>query len=438
MKSAKPNLVVVYRSTASLTPYAGNPRTHSQKQIRQIAESLRKFGWTSPLLTGADGTVIAGHGRLEAAKLLGMSTVPTICLSGLTPTEQRAYLIADNRLAEAAGWDKQLLAIEFSALISEDFDLELTGFDTIEIDGLLSMGGELEQGEELELPAEDQLPVSRRGDLWINGGHRILCGDARDPLSYERLLGDERAQMVFTDPPYNVRIARNVSGLGKVKHREFEMGSGEMSSDQFKLDLLQPSFRQISAFSSRGAIAFVCMDWRHIREVLDAADGVFPELKNLIPWVKTNAGMGTFYRSQHELIFAFKISKGEHINNFGLGEKGRHRSNVWTYAGVNTFRRGRMEELTSHPTVKPLKMVADAILDCSKSYGIILDPFLGSGTTVVAAASVGRRGAGIELDPVFVDLCIRRLEQQTGKPTRLETGETFAEIRKHRLQKKEQ
>lgn len=438
MMSAHPNLEVVYRSTTSLTPYEANPRTHSRKQIHQIADSLRKFGWTNPILINRDGNIIAGHGRLEAAKLLGMAEVPTICLSGLTPNEQRAYLIADNRIAENAGWDKQLLAVEFNALSDLGFDLELTGFDTIEIDGILGFGTEVEEGEELELPAEDQPPVSRLDDLWINGDHRMLCGDGRFQQSHERVLGAERAQMIFTDPPYNVAIAGNISGLGKVVHREFAMGSGEMSSGEFALDLLRPAFRRIAAFSSPGAIAFVCIDWRHIRELLDAADGVFHELKNLITWVKTNAGMGTFYRSQHELIFAFKTSPGEHINNFGLGEKGRHRSNVWTYPGVNTFRRGRMEELASHPTVKPLKMVADAILDCSKPNGIILDPFLGSGTTVVAAASVGRRGAGIELDPHYVDLCIRRLERQTGEPTRLESGESFAEIREIRLNGKEQ
>lgn len=425
------------RQVASLTPYSGNPRTHSRKQIRQIADSLKRFGWTNPILTDADGNVLAGHGRLEAAKLLGMSEVPTICLDGLSAAEKRAYIIADNKIAENAGWDKELLAIEFSALIEDSFDLELTGFSSIEIDGVLGLDDVPQDEEDLELPDERETPVSRPGDLWINGDHRILCGDALDPGAYERLLGRERAQMIFTDPPYNVRIAGNVSGLGKVVHREFAMGSGEMSPGEFTLDLLRPSFRQIAAFSSPGAIAFVCMDWRHIREILDAADGVFPELKNVIVWSKTNASLGTFYRSQYELIFAFKVSRGEHINNFGLGERGRHRSNVWVYAGSNTFRRGRMEELAGHPTVKPVKLVAGAILDCSKPNGIVLDPFLGSGTTVVAAARTGRRGRGIELDPLYLDLCVRRLEQQTGEVTRLESGETFSEVRDRRLNSRE-
>jgi DNA modification methylase len=433
MKNQQPQLQVVYRSTVTLTPYVGNPRTHSAQQIRKIADSLRSFGWTNPILVDAQGIVIAGHGRLESAKLLGMSEVPTICLTGLSPAEQRAYVIADNRIAEASGWDRELLAIEFNALVEEGFDLELTGFDTIEIDGLLGFDDEGAPDEDLELPSVNDAPVTLPGDLWINGNHRIICGDARDVANYERLLGAERAQMVFTDPPFNVVIAGNVSGLGKVVHREFAVGSGEMSPGEFTLDLLRPAFRRIAAFSSPGAIAFLCMDWRHIRELLDAADGVFAELKNLITWVKTNAGMGTFYRSQHELIFAFKTSKGEHLNNFGLGGQGRHRSNVWTYPGVNTFRKGRMQELTGHPTVKPLKMVSDAILDCSKPGGIILDPFLGSGTTLVAAARTGRRGAGIELDPLYVDLCIHRLEQQTGEHTCHENGKTFAEVRERRL-----
>jgi DNA modification methylase len=439
MSIKKRELEVQYRATSSLTPYTNNPRRHSKPQIRQIAESFKSFGWTNPILVDGEGNVIAGHGRLEAAKLLGITEVPTICLSGLTPAEKRAYIIADNKIAENAGWDKNLLSVEFNALVEESFCLELTGFETIEIDEILGLDqitSDDAEDEDLELPDPAEPPVTQRSDLWINGDHRLLCGDGRFSNNHERLLGKDRAQMVFTDPPYNVAIPGNVSGLGKIVHRDFAFGSGEMSPGEFAFDLLRPAFRQIATFSQAGAIAFICMDWRHIRELQDAADGVFAELKNLIIFAKTNAGMGTFYRSQHELIFAFKITKGEHINNFGLGEKGRHRSNLWTYAGVNTFRKGRMEELASHPCVKPLKLVADAILDCSRPRGIILDPFLGSGTTLVAAAKTGRRGAGIELDPIYVDLCIRRLEQQTGQPTYLESGETFAAVRERRLNQK--
>jgi len=425
---------IVARPVTGLIPYATNARRHSRKQIRQIADSLKRFGWTNPILIDADGNILAGHGRLEAAKLLGMSEVPTICLAGLSAAERRAYIIADNKIAENAGWDKALLAIEFNALIQEGFDLELTGFDTIEIDELLGFDTADQAEERIELPAVDEVAISRPGDLWFNGEHRILCGNALEADSYERLLGGERAQMLFSDPPYNVPIAGNVSGLGKTIHREFAMASGELSPVAFTLNFLRPAFRQMAAFSEPGAIAFICNDWRHAREVLDAAEGVFAELKNLIVWSKTNAGMGSFYRSQHEFIFAFKVGRGEHINNFGLGEQGRHRSNIWVYPGANTFRKGRMKDLADHPTVKPTKLVVDAILDCSRPGGVILDPFLGSGTTLVAAARAGRRGFGIELDPLYVDCSIRRLEAQTGNPTTLETGETFAQVRERRLQ----
>jgi DNA modification methylase len=424
------------RPVHALMPYPGNPRTHSRKQIRQIAASLKRFDWTNPILVDDHGNVIAGHGRLEAAKLLGMTEVPTICLGGLTEAEKRAYIIADNKIAENAGWDKELLATEFSGLIKGHFEIELTGFDTIEIDTILGHDNGEASEEELELPDDAAVPVSRPGDVWISGKHSALCADGRLRASFEKLLGQDRAQLVFSDPPYNVRIAGNVSGLGRVTHGEFLMASGEMSSADFAHTFLRPAFRRIAEFSEAGAIAFICMDWRHIRELLDAADGVLHELKNLIVWSKTNAGMGSFYRSQHELIFAFKVSPGEQINNFGLGEGGRHRTNVWTYAGVNTFRGGRMQDLAGHPSVKPIRLVADAILDCSRPGGIILDPFLGSGTTLVAAARTGRIGRGIELDPKYVDLSVRRLEAETGESAHLFSGETFAEVAARRLAEK--
>lgn len=430
------DLQTVWQNIERLTPYSGNARRHTRKQIHQISDSLRRFGWTNPILVDEQGNILAGHGRLEAARLLGATEVPTICLSGMTPAEQRAYIIADNKIAENAGWDRELLAIEFGALIDDGFEVELTGFDSIEIDGLLGHDFTGDEEEGVEVPSPGTQPVSRVGDMWICGEHRILCGDAREVADYERLLGRGRAQLVFTDPPYNVR-ADAISGLGKVVHGSFVVGSGELSPAEFTHGLLRPAFRHIAALSDAGAIAFVCLDWRHIREFLDAADGVFAELKNLIVWSKSNAGMGSFYRSQHELILAFKVSRGEHINNFMLGEGGRHRSNLWIYEGANTFRKGRMEDLAAHPTVKPTKLVHDAILDCSKAGGIILDPFLGSGTTVAAAARAGRVGRGIELDPAYVDVCVRRLEQETGDTVHLESGETFAQIRSRRLNSKE-
>jgi len=418
-----------------LSPYANNPRTHSKQQIRQIADSLKTFGWTNPILADDEGIVIAGHGRLLAAEYLGMTEVPVIRLNGMTEAQKRAYVIADNRLAEKAGWDEEILAAEFEFLAEYDldFDIELTGFDTGEIDVLLGAGQEQPCEEQVELPDLAQPPVSRMGDLWQIGPHRILCGNALDENDWKKLLGDNRVQMVFTDPPYNVAIAGNVSGLGKAQHREFAMASGEMTHDEF-VDFLHQAFALQKMFSADRSIHYICMDWRHLVEVQTAADGVFSELKNLCVWVKTNAGMGSFYRSQHEMVFVFKAGQGAHINNFGLGEKGRHRSNVWSYAGANTFRPGRTEDLAAHPTVKPVQMVADAIMDCSTRNGLVMDGFAGSGTTLVAAHRTGRRAAGIEIDPAYCDLSVKRLEQETGAQATLAgSGELFADVAARRL-----
>ncbi len=427
------NTKVPRQAISSLKPYANNPRTHSKKQIRQIADSIEEFGWTNPVLIGADNGVIAGHGRIAAAKLLGMSDVPVMRIDHLTDAQRRAYIIADNKLAENAGWDEELLSIELQALSDLDinFDIELTGFEMGEIDVLLGADAPTEP-EVVPAPTTDRPPVSRTGDLWYVGPHRLYCGDALDPLSWHALLQGDGAQMAFCDPPYNVPIAGHVSGLGKARHREFAMASGEMTQDGFTA-FLRSAFRNLADISQDGAIHFICMDWRHMREVLDGAEGIYTELKNLCVWGKTNAGMGSFYRSQHELVFAFKAGTASHINNFKLGEAGRHRSNLWTYAGANTFREGRMEDLDAHPTVKPVRMVADAILDCSKRGGLIVDAFAGSGTTLIAAAQTGRIGAGIEIDPHYADLIIRRLEAETGETAiHAETLDSFAETERLR------
>lgn len=421
------------RPVGDLKPYANNPRTHSKRQIRQIADSIREFGWTNPVLIDAEGGVIAGHGRIAAAKLLGITNVPVLWLEHMNEAQKRAYIIADNKLAENAGWDTNLLAIELQGLLDLriDFDIELTGFETGEIDVLLTPETASEP-EPVPLPETDQPAVSRHGDLWLIGKHRLLCGDALNRDDWRVLMDQDKAQMIFIDPPYNVPIAGHVSGLGAVKHREFAMASGEMSQDAFT-GFLRGSFRNLAAFSEDGAIHFVCMDWRHMREVLDAANGICGELKNLCVWAKTNAGMGSFYRSQHELVFAFKHGTAPHINNFGLGDKGRHRSNLWTYAGANTFRAGRMDDLKAHPTVKPTEMVADAIMDCSERGGIVADAFAGSGTTLLAAAGTGRVGFGMEIDPHYADLIVRRLQDATGETAiHADSFESFVAIEAQR------
>jgi hypothetical protein len=420
-----------------LTPYKGNARTHSRKQIRQIADSIRRFGFTNPVLVDDSSQIIAGHGRVEAAKLLGLNEVPTLRLSHLSETEKRAYVLADNRLAEKAGWDREILAIELQALIDLDFEVELTGFEPGQIEVFLedADGARAEAaGPEDKVP--EPLPgptVSQPSDLWLLGKHRIVCGDALGDAAYELLLDGEKAEFVFTDPPYNVPVDGHVCGRGRIRHREFAMASGEMTPEAFT-GFLQAVFRHLVARTGDGSIHDICIDWRHVAEMMAAGNEVYSELKNLCVWSKTNAGMGSFYRSRHELIFVWKAGAAPHVNNVELGRHGRNRSNVWEYPGISTMRAGRLEELAMHPTVKPVALVVDAIKDCSRRNGIILDPFLGSGTTVIAAERTGRRARGIEIDPAYVDIAIRRWQTYTGKTASMaESGQPFDEIEEERV-----
>jgi 16S rRNA G966 N2-methylase RsmD len=421
------------RTIASLTLRRGNPRTHSEKQIRQIADSIETFGFTNPVLIDSSGTVIAGHGRVRAAKLLGMQAVPTLRLEHLTEAQIRAYVIADNKLAENAGWDRDLLSIELQELAELDlgFDLEVIGFETAEIDLLIGDAASSEAPDPADTVAEidpEATVVSRPGDLWSIGRHQLLCGDATDAAAYARLMDGRKARMVFVDPPYNVPIEGHVSGLGRVQHAEFAMASGEMTETEF-VAFLETTLGHHAGSSADGAIHFVCMDWRHTGELLAAGRRVYGELKNVCVWVKTNAGMGSLYRSQHELVFVFKVGSAQHVNNVELGRHGRTRTNVWTYAGMSSFGAGRAEALAMHPTVKPVRMVADAILDCSRRGAIVLDGFAGSGTTLLAAERTGRIGYGLEIEPRYVDVAIRRLAEHAGlEAVHVESGMSFAEV----------
>lgn len=425
------------RSIESLKPYARNARTHSKKQIKQIAASIERFGFTNPVLIGDDDSIIAGHGRVEAAKLLGRKTVPTLKLSHLNDSERRAYIIADNKLALNAGWDNELLAIELQGLLDDDFDLELTGFNIAAIDFIIedAESANPQAGD----PADDNVPqsdgraVTRMGDLWLLGRHKLVCGDAQDIESFQRLLGDEHVDLLFTDPPYNVKIDGNVCGLGSVKHREFAFASGEMSEDEFT-GFLRTTLGNASKLMRDGSIAYVCMDWRHMGEMLAAGKAAFTELKNLVVWNKSNGGMGAFYRSKHELVFVFKKGTVPHTNSFGLGENGRYRTNVWDYAGISSISASRGDELAMHATVKPVAMIADAIKDCSRRGEVIFDCFGGSGSTLIAAEKTGRRARLIEYDPLYCDTIIRRWEQHSGKHAVCsESGATFEDVSQQRL-----
>ncbi|WP_260929350.1 site-specific DNA-methyltransferase [Novosphingobium sp. 9] len=423
---------VVATATSALIPYAHNARKHSKAQIKQIAKSIERFGFTNPVLISDDGQIVAGHGRVEAAKQLGMKTVPTITLSNLTEAERRAYVLADNKLALNAGWDKDMLAIELQGLLDLEFDLEYTGFSLAEIDLAIDAACEADpearDAPEDAIPTVAEEPVSRHGDIWLLGRHRLLCSDARSQEDFIRLMGDERADVVFTDPPYNVKVDGNVCGLGTVKHREFAFASGEMSEREFAT-FLAITLTNMSAYMRDGAIAFVCMDWRHMGEMLTAGRIAFTELKNLIVWNKTNGGMGTFYRSKHELIFAFKHGTTAHTNSFGLGNTGRYRTNVWDYAGISSMGAERDQELAMHPTVKPVALIADALRDCSRRGEIVLDAFGGSGSTLIAAEKTGRKARIIEYDPLYCDTILRRWQALTGKrATLVATGQTFEDV----------
>jgi len=424
-------LAVTWLDIGALKPYPKNARTHSKKQIREIAESIKTFGWTNPVLVDGDGGIIAGHARVEAAKMLGLEKVPTILIDDLTAAQKRAYILADNKLALNAGWDEVVLAEELQGLLETeiDFGIEVTGFSIPEIDSLIEGLVPVEEGDPADevLPA-DGPPVSQVGDLWLLGTHRVLCGDALKAESYQVLMGDARARMVFTDPPYNVPIDGHVGGSGAIKHREFVMATGEMSPAAFTA-FLEAAFTNMAGVSLDGAIHFVCMDWRHMEELLAAGNAAYAELKNLIVWVKDNGGMGSFYRSRHEFIFAFKVGTAPHVNSFELGQHGRHRTNVWEYRGVNTLRSGRMEELMLHPTVKPVAMIADAIKDVSGRGDIVLDPFGGSGSTLIAAQKTGRCARLMELDPIYVDRIVRRWQSFAHDDAVLAaSGDTFDEV----------
>ena len=426
---------IVFRQIVELELDPRNPRAHSPGQVRQIARSIEAFGFNVPVLIDAKRKVIAGHGRIMACKQLGWSEVPIIALEHLSEAQAKAFMIADNRLTENSVWDDRLLAEQLKelSLLDLDFSLEATGFEMGEIDFRIERLTSSSQAEDAadDLSAIPKGPrVTRAGDLWLMGEHRVLCGNALDPSAYAALMGREQANLVFSDPPYNVRIDGNVSGLGAVRHREFAMASGEMSEAEFT-NFLSGALSLHARNSAQGSLHYICMDWRHMEELLAAGRTVYSELKNLCVWAKDNAGMGSLYRSQHELVFVFKHGREPHRNNVMLGMHGRNRSNVWNYPCANSFSRSGDEGnlLASHPTVKPVAMIADAIMDATARRDIVLDGFLGSGSTLIAAERTGRRCFGLELDPLYVDGIVRRWQAFTHNSARIaSSGRSFAEV----------
>lgn len=412
-------LALNYRGVAGLTPDPRNARTHPKRQIEQIAQSIRAFGFTNPILVDAAGGIIAGHGRLLAAKLVGLAEVPTIELPHLSEEQKRALRLADNKIALGAGWDLEILKLELTelAVLDVDFDLSLTGFSAGEIDVVLQ--GTPDPDDEV-IPAAPANPRTRPGDIWNLGDHRVGCGDGRDLAFLKAVVGPgAEIDAAFLDPPYNVRINGHANATGR--HREFVMASGEMSDAAF-VAFLKESLSACAAVSRNGAVHFVCMDWRHMSAVETAGEAVYGALINLCVWNKSNAGMGSLYRSKHELVFVFRVGDATHFNAVELGRHGRNRTNVWDYASVNSLAGSRSQDLALHPTVKPTAMVADAIKDVTHRGDLVLDIFLGSGTTLIAAERSGRRFRGLDIDPAYVDVAIERWAAATGLEPRLEPG----------------
>lgn len=420
---------IIQRPIADLIPDPNNARLHEPRQINLLAKSIQAFGFNVPVLVDADNHVLAGHGRLLACQKLGIQEVPTISLAHLTPAQAKAFMLADNRLTEIAKWDDKLLAIQLKelSLVDLDFDLEATGFTVGEIDlhieGLDNVVDDIDD----EIPETPAGPfISQLGDLWLLGEHRLLCGNAQEAQSFEQLMNTKLAGMVITDPPYNCKIQGHVGGKGKIKHREFAMASGELTREAFT-QFLKTTFDLLVTHSIAGSVHTIFMDWRSLPEIISAGQAAYSSLLNMCVWVKNQAGMGSLYRSQHELALIYKNGTASHQNNVQLGRFGRYRTNVWQYGGIQTMRHGEEGDLLAmHPTVKPTQMIVDAILDCSKRHDIILDPFLGSGTTLLACERIGRRCYGMELDPAYVDTAIRRWQIMTGEDAvHAVTGKTF-------------
>jgi len=427
-----PSDQIEYLSTSAVKPNPRNPRTHSEKQIDQLVRSVLEFGLTLPLLVDGDNTIVKGNAIFAALKQLGVDSIPVLRVDHLSSAQLRAYVIADNRTALNAGWDVEILKEDFEAILECDLDVTITGFDFAEIDLIVNSDDEAAPDPTDEVPTLPATAVTQLGDIWTVGPHRLVCGDATNPQTFTALMGDVRAQMVFADPPYNVAIDGNVSGLGKNQHREFVQASGEMSRPEF-VAFLNGALQNLVDYSLDGSLHYLCMDWRHALEIQGAGEAVYSELKNICVWAKTNAGMGSLYRSQHEFVYVFKAGKSAHINNIQLGRYGRARSNVWTYAGATSFGVTREADLAMHPTVKPVAMIADAILDASTPKGAVLDCFAGSGSTLVAAAKTGRTGYGIELDPIYCDVILTRLARfLKADPILQQTGKTFTEMAKER------
>ena len=425
---------IQYIQLDQLTAYHNNPRKHPERQIVQLMASMREFGFTMPVLIDADNVIIAGHARVEAARRIGVTEIPTLIADHWSRAQVKAYRLADNRLSELGDWNVEALRIELQAIIQiGEVHIEALGWSTGEIDVMMSIGPVGDGPDPAdEVPAAPQHPVARIGDIWRLGKHRLLCGSSLEGEAWQKLMAGQTAAMAFVDGPYNVPINGHVSGKGKARHAEFSMATGEMNSSEF-VNFNQTYLTRMTEYLKDGAVVMACMDHRHIGELMTAAQNVGLKHLNLCVWKKTNGGMGSLYRSQHELVLVLKHGTARHTNNVELGKHGRYRTNVWEYAGVNCFSASRDQDLADHPTVKPITLVADAIRDVTQQHEIVIDAFSGSGTTILACERTDRVGYAIEIEPKYIDVAIRRWEDMTGLKATLDgTAETIAEVRVRR------
>jgi DNA modification methylase len=424
----KDKLTIEWAALDQLRDNPLNPRKHSTQQIRQIARSIDRFGFNIPIVVDRNNTVIAGHGRLQAARSLGQDQVPIVRLEHLNSAQANALMVADNRLTDLSSFDGHLLG-QLLLDLSVNIDLADVGYSPAECDLIIEgvQSSDADTAAEAVPAMNNAPPVSKRGDQWTLGNHTIRCGNALRGSDYVSLMGAAKAAIVFADAPYNVPVDGHARGLGRLKHREFPMASGEMSRDKF-LSFLRRACSLLSQYSEAGSLHFICMDWRHTGDLISIGTDIYSELKNICVWTKSRAGMGSLYRSAHEFVLVFKSGAAKHRNNVQLGRHGRNRTNVWSYPSSTDFGRAHGEDKLAllHPTPKPVRMVADAILDCTARGDVVLDPFLGSGATLIAAERVGRVCHGMDLDPLYIDLAVRRWQAYTGeKAKHASTGKLF-------------
>lgn len=421
----------------SLKQAKRNVRLHPDGQLEALTESLRQFGLITPIVVDADSRIVAGHGRWEAAKRLGITSVPILRAQHLSVQQLQLYAIADNRIAEQAEWDRELLAVEFRELelALPDISLSVSGFQLPEIDLMTSSLQQTSWSDLDETPESvpQRAPVTKIGDAWVfDDNHVLLCGNSTDPEAVTGLMAGERAAAVATDPPYNLK-AREYSGKGRNRHGDFRQAAGELSRPEFT-GFLTSGFAAVLPHLTTGALIYAFMDWKHVRELLGAADENALELLNICIWDKGKGGMGAFYRSAHEMVFVFRHGDARHNNRVQLGRYGRDRTNLWRYEGFNSFSRGRDRALAMHGTVKPVQMICDLLLDCTEKNDIVIDGFAGSGTSLIAAQKLGRRARVIELDPVYCDTIIERYRTAfESEPVHRDLGLTFPAVAALRL-----